>query len=30
MRYLMFDVHGQKLTKDPACDFEGLVRGSKQ
>ena len=30
MRYLMFDVHGQKLTKDSACDFEGLVRGSKQ
>ena len=30
MRYLMFDVQGQKLTKDSACDFEGLVRGSKQ
>lgn len=30
MRYLMFDVQGQRLSKDPACDFGGLVRGSKQ
>ena len=30
MRYLMFDVQGQRLSKDPACDFGGIVRGSKQ
>lgn len=29
MRLLKFNVHGQKLEKDPGCDFENIVAGSK-
>lgn len=29
MRSLNFIAMGQNLQKDPACDFAGLVRGSK-
>lgn len=29
MRSLMFKVKGQKITKDPECNFEGLVAGTK-
>lgn len=29
MRSLMFKVNGQKITKDPECDFSGLVAGSE-
>lgn len=28
-RTLKFSVEGQKLAKDPNCDFSGVVRGSK-
>lgn len=28
MRVLDFDVHNQKITKSPKCDFGGLVVGS--
>lgn len=29
MRSLMFKVNGQKIEKDPACDFSGLVAGTE-
>ena len=29
MRILKFIVDGQDLKKDPACDFSGIVKGSK-
>lgn len=29
MRILNFNVDGQSLKKDPACDFSGIVKGSK-
>ena len=29
MRILKFIDDGQRLTKDPSCDFSGIVRGSK-
>lgn len=29
MRTLKFVVEGQSLRKDPACDFSGIVKGSK-
>lgn len=29
MRILKFIADGQRLTKDPSCDFSGIVRGSK-
>lgn len=29
MRILTFNVHGQKLEKDPTCDFDNIVAGSK-
>ena len=29
MRTLKFNVEGQSLKKDPACDFSGIVKGSK-
>lgn len=28
MRVLSFSVDGQKLTKDPGCDFSNIVKGS--
>lgn len=29
MRTLKFNVEGQRLKKDPACNFSGIVKGSK-
>ena len=29
MRILKFIANGQQLTKDPSCDFSGIVRGIK-
>lgn len=29
MRTLKFIVDGQSIKKDPSCDFEGLVKGTK-
>lgn len=29
MRTLAFNVNSQQLTKDPACDFSGLVAGTR-
>lgn len=29
MRSLMFKVNGQKIEKDPNCDFSGIVAGTK-
>ena len=29
MRILKFNVHGQSISKDPKCDFNGIASGTK-